>query len=208
MSGTRRRLAQLILQVSPCGSETDGGQGFRSKAPARPREPSSGKTTVIDGYDATKAYTNVTELQNPAGKENIRGTKPLADPSGLWGRGYEHSEVREVLPRVPEGATFDTEMRAKYKEFQDKRRKGERDVAYTNQWKDLYDSDMFTEDQLDPFTDPPPPRAAVTDAREIVIIGAGLGGLLMAARVNIAGFNDILTIEKGGQRNSFDVNQR
>ena len=48
-------------------------------------------------------------------------TKPASDPSGLFGRGYAHSEQIEVLPTLPPGATFDDKMRAKYEEFQEKR---------------------------------------------------------------------------------------
>ena len=73
-----RRLTQLVLQVTPC--ENDEGAGFRSKAPARPREPSSGVTTVNDGYDAKKAYTNVTEYQKPSGKSNV----PCLWFSNVW----------------------------------------------------------------------------------------------------------------------------
>ena len=46
-----RRLAQLSLQVAPC----EGDEGFRSKAPGGLAKL-GGKTSTIDGYDATKAW--------------------------------------------------------------------------------------------------------------------------------------------------------
>merc|ERR1719191_2374990 len=49
----------------------------------------------------------------------------------------------------------------------------------------------------DPYTEPVE-RAPVTDEVEIVISGAGFGGLMVIARLQEAGFDDVRFCEKGG----------
>jgi cation diffusion facilitator CzcD-associated flavoprotein CzcO len=49
----------------------------------------------------------------------------------------------------------------------------------------------------DPFTKELVEREATQDEVEVVIIGGGFGGLLSAARLSEAGFNDICVIEEG-----------
>jgi len=127
-------------------------------------------------------------------------TKPASDPSGLFGRGYAHSEQIEVLPTLPPGATFDDKMRAKYEEFQEKRRKGPDAMS---QFLDLAaDGSPFQEANVgygeDPYTPPSPARAPETREVDVVIIGGGWAGLLVSARLSEAGFTDQILFEKGG----------
>ena len=50
----------------------------------------------------------------------------------------------------------------------------------------------------DPYVEPGFSRAPLHDEVEVAIIGGGFGGLLMAARLREAGFDDIRMIEKAG----------
>jgi cyclohexanone monooxygenase len=50
----------------------------------------------------------------------------------------------------------------------------------------------------DPYVEPGFTRQPLTDRVEIAIIGGGFGGLLMAARMKEAGFDDIRMIETAG----------
>ena len=51
----------------------------------------------------------------------------------------------------------------------------------------------------DPYVETPVTRAAVTDERDVVVVGGGFGGLLAGARLRKAGIDDICLIEKGGE---------
>ena len=77
----QHRLKQLILQLDPCAGNTT-----RIRVPDNYKPP--------EGWDPKKAGSN-TDGAAPVFKGGPLGTKPNADPSGLWGRGYEHSNVRE-----------------------------------------------------------------------------------------------------------------
>ena len=50
----------------------------------------------------------------------------------------------------------------------------------------------------DPYVDPGFTRDPLFDEVEVAIIGGGFGGLLMAARMKEAGFDDVRMIEKAG----------
>ena len=50
----------------------------------------------------------------------------------------------------------------------------------------------------DPYVDPGFTREPLFDEVEVAIIGGGFGGLLMAARMKEAGFDDVRMIEKAG----------
>ena len=50
----------------------------------------------------------------------------------------------------------------------------------------------------DPYADPTFTRAPVAETVEVSILGGGFGGLLAAARLSAAGFEDIRIIEKAG----------
>ena len=50
----------------------------------------------------------------------------------------------------------------------------------------------------DVYSEPPIPREALTDECEILVVGAGFGGLLLWHKLSQAGFTDVRFCEKGG----------
>jgi len=50
----------------------------------------------------------------------------------------------------------------------------------------------------DVYSEPPVEREALTDACDVLVIGAGFGGLLLWAKLQKAGFTDVRFCEKGG----------
>ena len=50
----------------------------------------------------------------------------------------------------------------------------------------------------DVYSEPPIPREALTDECEILVVGAGFGGLLLWQKLSEAGFTDVRFCEKGG----------
>lgn len=85
------------------------------------------------------------------------------------------------------------ELRAKYAHERDRRRrpKGSAQYAPTLGGRfDHYSQDMWT--------NPPPPREPQFDHTQAVVLGGGIGGLVTAARLSMAGITDIRMIEVGG----------
>ena len=83
-------------------------------------------------------------------------------------------------------------LRARYKLERDKRIRPEGNDQYlevTGQLAHFID---------DPYTPDPGPRAPLADEVEMVVIGAGFGGLIAGARLRQAGIEPIRIIEKGG----------
>ena len=56
----------------------------------------------------------------------------------------------------------------------------------------------FTKYLDDVYSEPPIPREALTDECEILVVGAGFGGLLLWHKLSQAGFTDVRFCEKGG----------
>jgi cyclohexanone monooxygenase len=91
------------------------------------------------------------------------------------------------------GLDFDpTALKAKYLKERDKRLRDDGNEQYVEVTAD------FSRYVDDPYIDPGFSRAPLFDEVEVVIIGGGFGGLLMAARMKEAGFDDIRMIEKAG----------
>ena len=88
---------------------------------------------------------------------------------------------------------FDPEqLRQKYKEERDKRVRADGN----DQYKEVKgDFSYFIED---PYVEERAERNPLKLHTEIVIIGGGFGGMLAAARIREAGFDDFKIIEKGG----------
>ena len=87
---------------------------------------------------------------------------------------------------------FDAEaLRAKYRAERDKRLRADGNEQYVEM------AGRFAHYLDDPYT-APLERAPLGDAVEVVVIGGGFGGLLMAARLRQAGIDDFRLIEKGG----------
>ena len=93
------------------------------------------------------------------------------------------------LPELPPGATFNAEEQAKYLAFKEARRGAADYIAMEGEFKKYLD---------DVYSEPPIPREALTDECEILVVGAGFGGLLLWHKLSEAGFTDVRFCEKGG----------
>ena len=91
------------------------------------------------------------------------------------------------------GLDFDpAALKAKYLAERDKRLRDDANEQYVEVTAE------FSHYVDDPYVDPGSTREPLFDTVEMAIIGGGFGGLLMAARMKEAGFNDIRMIEKAG----------
>ena len=84
-------------------------------------------------------------------------------------------------------------LRAKYREERDKRLRADANEQYVEM------AGKFAHYLEDPYIDRPIERAALSDEKDVVVIGGGFGGLLAGARLRDAGISDIRMIEKGGE---------
>ena len=109
----------------------------------------------------------------------------------IVGKGYSilDDESLTTLPPPPPGAVFNDEEQAKYRAYKEARRGAAdyvpMDGAFSTYLKDVYSAD-------------PVPREALTDACEVLVVGAGFAGLLLWFRLCEAGFVDVRFCEKGG----------
>ena len=93
----------------------------------------------------------------------------------------------------PNPAAFDPEsLRDKYRAERDKRIRSDGNEQYTEV------EGAFARYVDDPYIDTAIDRAPRTDEVEVLVVGGGFGGLLVAARLKQAGINDICVVEKGG----------
>jgi cyclohexanone monooxygenase len=84
-------------------------------------------------------------------------------------------------------------LKAKYREERDKRLRADANEQYVEM------SGRYAHYLEDPYIAAPIERAALSDEREVVVIGGGFGGLLAGARLREAGIEDLRIIEKGGE---------
>ncbi|HUF79774.1 MAG TPA: NAD(P)/FAD-dependent oxidoreductase [Burkholderiales bacterium] len=84
------------------------------------------------------------------------------------------------------------ELKARYRAERDKRVREDGNEQYVNV------AGQFAHYLEDPYTERVE-RAPVTDHVEVAVIGGGFGGMLAAARLRKAGFDDIRMIETGGE---------
>jgi cyclohexanone monooxygenase len=121
----------------------------------------------------------------------IFNTRAAKASEKIDGKGYSvvtDQKLRE-LPKAPEGATFNAVEQAKYREFKEARAGAADYMAMEGEFrKYLYDV----------YSEPPIPREALTDECEILVCGAGFGGLLLWQKLSEAGFTDVRFCEKGG----------
>jgi cyclohexanone monooxygenase len=109
----------------------------------------------------------------------------------IAGKGYSvvtDQKLRE-LPNLPPGATFNAEEQAKYRAFKEARAGAADYMAMEGE---------FTKYLDDVYSEPPIQREALHDECEILVVGAGFGGLLLWQKLSQANFTDVRFCEKGG----------
>src|ERR1700722_11127209 len=109
----------------------------------------------------------------------------------IAGKGYSPvaDDPLRTLPPPPPGAVFDAEEQAKYRANKEARRGAADYMAMEGE---------FARYLEDVYSAPPIDRDALTDACEILVIGAGFGALLLWYKLREAGFTDVRFCEKGG----------
>ena len=107
------------------------------------------------------------------------------------GKGYAiiDDENLKTLPEVSSDLLFDAEEQAKYRENKEARTGSAEYVAMEGQFANYLD-DVYSEEAV--------PRDALTDDCEVVVVGAGFGGLLLWNKLSEAGVVDVRFCEKGG----------
>lgn len=83
-------------------------------------------------------------------------------------------------------------MREKYLRERDKRIKREANEQYietSGKWAEMYEADPYT---------PVTPRAPITGETDVVILGAGYCGMMVAVQLKLAGLNNFYNVDHGG----------
>src|SRR5580698_8743921 len=121
----------------------------------------------------------------------VFNTRAAKASEKIAGKGYSVITDQKLteLPKLPEGATFNAEEQAKYRAFKEARSGAADYMAMEGEFKKYLD---------DVYSEPPIPREALTDECEILVVGAGFGGLLLWHKLREAGFADVRFCEKGG----------
>ena len=115
--------------------------------------------------------------------------------------------ARDASVEKPQSIRFDASERrdrhsqAYYDEIK-ARFAAERDLrlAYRPPGSALYTSELdgaFEHYEVDPYADPPTPRAPITDDVEVLFIGGGFSALLTSARLRERGVESIRIVERG-----------
>lgn len=86
------------------------------------------------------------------------------------------------------------ELAAKYEEERVKRVKKQG----IDQYRHTVEEEHLQSLADDPFTEPGFTREPIIAEHEVIIVGAGVGGVIMGCRLAKAGFTNIRIIEKGG----------
>jgi cation diffusion facilitator CzcD-associated flavoprotein CzcO len=121
----------------------------------------------------------------------VFNTRAAKASEKIAGKGYSVVTDQKLteLPKLPDGATFNAEEQAKYRAFKEARSGAADYMAMEGEFKKYLD---------DVYSEPPIPREALTDECEILVLGAGFGGLLLWQKLSQAGFKDVRFCEKGG----------
>src|ERR1700678_3901847 len=121
----------------------------------------------------------------------VFNTRAAKASEKITGKGYSvlTDQTLKELPEMPAGSTFNAEEQAKYLAFKEARRGAADYMSMEGEFKKYLD---------DVYSEPPIPREALTDECEILVVGAGFGGLLLWHRLREADFTDVRFCEKGG----------
>ena len=121
----------------------------------------------------------------------VFNTRAAKASEKIAGKGYSVLTDQKLkdLPELPAGATFNAEEQGKYRAFKEARRGAADYMAMEGEFKKYLD---------DVYSEPPIPREALTDECEVLVVGAGFGGLLLWHKLSRAGFTDVRFCEKGG----------
>jgi cation diffusion facilitator CzcD-associated flavoprotein CzcO len=121
----------------------------------------------------------------------IFNTRAAKATEKIAGKGYSpiEDEALTTLPAPPPGAVFNAEEQARYRAFKEARRGAADYIAMEGE---------FAKYLADVYSAPPIEREPLTDACEILVIGAGFAGLLLWHKLRDAGFHDVRFCEKGG----------
>ncbi len=109
----------------------------------------------------------------------------------IAGKGYStiKDDALKTLPPQPSGAVFDAKEQAKYRAFKEARRGAADYMAMEGE---------FTRYLEDVYSNDPVERDALSDNCEILVVGAGFGGLMLWYKLQKSGFTDVRFCEKGG----------
>src|SRR6202451_237108 len=121
----------------------------------------------------------------------VFNTRAAKASEKITGKGYSvlADQKLKELREMPAGATCNAEEQARYRVFKEARRGAADYMAMEGEFKKYLD---------DVYSESPIPREALTDECEILVVGAGFGGLLLWHRLSEAGFVDARFCEKGG----------
>ena len=128
---------------------------------------------------------------DPKTGEKSFSTRASKATDKIAGKGYStiEDDALKTLPPQPPGAVFDAEEQAKYRAFKEARRGAADYMAmegeFTRYLEDVYSTDPVERDTL-------------SDNFEILVVGAGFGGLMLWHKLQNAGFTDVRFCEKGG----------
>jgi len=128
---------------------------------------------------------------DPSTGLKIFKTRAASAMEGVSGTGYSvvEGEALTTLPPQPAGAVFNAQEQARYREYKEERRGAADYMALEGKFS-KYLEDVYSAD--------PVPREALTDECEILVVGAGLAGMLLWHKLRAAGFADVRFCEKGG----------
>jgi cyclohexanone monooxygenase len=109
----------------------------------------------------------------------------------IAGKGYSvvDDAALKTLPELPAGAAFNAEEQARYRAFKEARVGAADWIAMEGEFS-RYLTDVYSAD--------PVPREALADDCEVLVVGAGFGGLLLWHKLKAQGFTDVRFCEKGG----------
>src|SRR5271155_1334805 len=121
----------------------------------------------------------------------VFNTRAAKASEKIAGKGYSvlTDQKLKELPEMPAGATFNAEEQAKSRAFKEARRGAADYISMEGEFKKYLD---------DVYSEPPIPRETLTDECEVLVVGAGFGGLLLWHKLSQAGFTDVRFCEKGG----------